>query len=306
VRVYLEMEREAMGVVAALPAADVPPPGIVASGDLARLLERGDVTLVDVRTDFAQYLQNHLPGAVYLNTETLRAEDGGVPNLLLPRASYAALFSRLGVRLDRPVVIYASGEARNIDATYVAWILHGFGHGDVRVLDGGYAKWQLEGRALTRKYPHFAPTEIPEGEFRPERATLDDVRQALGQEDVVLVDARPPDQYAGEAGAQLRLGHIPGAVSHFWQTDLEGDFAKVWKPREEIRAGYAAQGISPEKRVIAYCNGGLESSHVYFTLRALLGYPDVRVYDGSWTEWSEREELPIETGTGKADAATRP
>jgi thiosulfate/3-mercaptopyruvate sulfurtransferase len=325
VRVYLEMEREGMGVEPAQPAperasaadpapsraetsarSDVPPPTVVSTADLASLLDGGEVTLLDVRVDFGQYLQDHLPGAVYLNTETLRAEDGGVPNLLLPRASYATLFSRLGVRLDRPVVIYGSGEARNIDATYVAWILHGFGHGDVRVLDGGYAKWQLEGRALTRKYPRYTPSEIPSGDFEPERATLEDVRAALGKDGVVLVDARPPDQYAGDAGSQIRLGHIPGAVNHFWQTDLAGDFAKVWKAPDEIRAAYVAQGITPDKRVIAYCNGGLESSHVYFTLRALLGYPDVRVYDGSWTEWSEREELPIETGARDSSGGREP
>jgi thiosulfate/3-mercaptopyruvate sulfurtransferase len=308
VRVYLEMERERMGVGEGdgASAAGVQLPKIVATEEVSRLLETGQVTLVDVRTDFGQYLQNHLPGAVYLNTETLRAAEGGVPNLLLPRASYATLFSRLGVRMDRPVVIYASGEARNIDATYLAWILYGFGHGDVGVLNGGYAKWQLEGRALTRKYPRHAPIELPAGEFRPERATLEDVRAALGRDDVVLVDARPPDQYAGEAGSQMRLGHIPGAVNHYWQTDLAGDFAKVWRPTDEIRAAYAAQGVTPDKEIIAYCNGGLESSHVYFTLRALLGYPDVRVYDGSWTEWSEREELPIEAGEGNPDGAKRP
>jgi thiosulfate/3-mercaptopyruvate sulfurtransferase len=125
---------------------------------------------------------------------------------------------------------------------------------------------------------------------------------------VVLVDARPPDQYAGDAGAQLRRGHIPGAINHYWQTDLvEGEFAKTWKPAEEIREEYRRQGITPEKQVIAYCNGGLESSHVYVTLRAVLGYPRVRVYDGSWTEWSEREDLPIATGSepGAAPPATR-
>jgi thiosulfate/3-mercaptopyruvate sulfurtransferase len=115
----------------------------------------------------------------------------------------------------------------------------------------------------------------------------------------VLVDARPPDQYAGEAGAQMRRGHIPGAVSHYWQSDLEREgFGFVWKAPDRLRKEYAAQGITPDKDVIAYCNSATEASHVHFTLRYLLGYPRVRVYVGSWTEWAEREELPLETGAG--------
>ena len=273
------------------------PPALLATDSLERLVAQGLVTVVDIRTEVQVYLRDHLPGAVYLNPETLRAADHGVPNLLLPAESYRVLFSRLGVGFDRPVVIYSAGESRNIDATYLAWILQGFGHPAVYVLDGGYGKWQTENRPLTRRYPLVAATEFPDRRFVPERATLKDVQASLGRPGVVLVDARPPDQYAGDAGAQMRRGHIPGAVNHYWQDDLErNDFAKVWRDRERLRAEYAAQGITPDKDIIAYCNGGLESSHVYFTLRFLLGYPHVRVYDGSWTEWAERVELPIATG----------
>jgi thiosulfate/3-mercaptopyruvate sulfurtransferase len=117
----------------------------------------------------------------------------------------------------------------------------------------------------------------------------------------VLVDARPPDQYAGQAGSQMRLGHIPGAINHYWQDDLaQVGFGHVWKSVSDLRARYQDQGITPDKNIIVYCNSTTEASHVHFTLRYLLGYPSVRIYVGSWTEWAGRADLPLERGSGKA------
>jgi thiosulfate/3-mercaptopyruvate sulfurtransferase len=274
-------------------------PRLISTGELAALFAQRDssVTVLDVRNDYTLYLEGHIPRAVYLNVEELRAADRGVPNKILGLPSYAALFSRLGIGLDRPVVIYSAAETRDIDATYVAWILQGLGHPSISLLDGGFGKWTIENRSVTRRYPAIDPTAFAPGGFTPDRATLEDVRAALSARDIVIVDARNPDQYAGRAGAQLRRGHIPGAVSHFWQGDLiTVDFATVWKRSDALRASYAAQGIVSDKTIIAYCNGGLESSHVYFALHNVLGYPRVRVYDGSFTEWSERVELSVKTG----------
>ncbi len=272
-------------------------PGIVSTDELAAWQARGPVVLVDIRTDVFAYLRSHLPGAVYLNTETLRASRGGVPTQLLDGPAYAALFSRIGLPFDRPVVIYSAGETHNIDATFLAWLLAGFGHRQVSVLDGGYFKWQLEQRPVVQQYPRLAGSAFPAGSFRPEQASLEDVQRALRTGDAMLVDARPPDQYAGEAGAQIRRGHIPGAISHYWRDDLTREgFGFVWKQPAELRAGYEAQGITPDRPIIAYCNSATEASHVHFTLRYLLGYPRVRVYVGSWTEWAEREDLPLESG----------
>jgi thiosulfate/3-mercaptopyruvate sulfurtransferase len=274
-------------------------PRLISTGELAALFGQSDsnAAVIDARNDYTLYLEGHIPRAVYLNIEELRAADRGVPNKVLGLASYTALFSRLGIRPDRPVVIYSAGETRDNDATYLAWILQGLGHPSVYLLDGGFGKWSLENRTVTRRYPTIEPTPFAPAVFAPDRATREDVQAALGAPGVVIVDARNPDQYAGRAGAQLRRGHIPGAINHFWQGDLtKVDFATVWKPRDELRASYVAQGIIPDRTIIAYCNGGLESSHVYFALHNLLGYPHVRVYDGSFTEWSERLELPVVVG----------
>jgi thiosulfate/3-mercaptopyruvate sulfurtransferase len=277
--------------------ASSPLPRLVSTDELARWQMEKKVVLLDVRTDVFSYLKGHLPGAEYLNTETLRASEGGIPTRLLSAGEYSQLFSRLGLEFNTPVVIYSAGETRNIDATFVAWVLAGFGHPKVYLLDGGFFKWQLEQKPVVQPYPRIPVTHFPR-KFSPEVASLEEVRRAVETRDAVLVDARPPDQFAGQAGAQMRRGHIPGAINHYWQDDLTQEgFGHVWKDREELRKSYAAQGITPDRRIIAYCNSTTEASHVHFTLRYLLGYPRVRIYVGSWTEWAEREELPIATGS---------
>jgi len=271
-------------------------PKLVSTEELAHWQSEGPVVLLDVRTDVFAYLKGHLPGAEYLNTETVRASEGGIPTRLLSAGAYRELFGRLGIGFDRPVVIYSAGETRNIDATFVAWLLAGFGHPRVYVLDGGFFKWQLEQRPIIQPYPRLPTARFPDRPFRPESADLADVQRAM-REGGLLVDARPPDQYAGQAGSQMRHGHIPGAINHYWQDDLTQEgFGHVWKTVEDLRKAYVAQGITPERDIIAYCNSATEASHVYFTLRYLLGYPRVRIYVGSWTEWAENPALPVEIG----------
>jgi thiosulfate/3-mercaptopyruvate sulfurtransferase len=273
-------------------------PQLLSTDQLAAWQKEGRTfTLIDVRSDVFTYLKGHLPGAEYLNTETLRASERGVPAQILSTSAYSSLFSRLGVSFDKPSVVYSAGETGNIDATFVAWLLAGFGHPKVFVLNGGYFKWELEHHPVVQEYPSIEATSFPAGPFSPERASLEDVRRAVTGDGAVLVDARPPAQYAGEAGAQIRRGHIPGAISHYWQDDLtQVGFGHVWKAPAELRSAYTAQGITPDKTIIAYCNSTTEASHVHFTLRYLLGYPHVRIYTGSWTEWAEKSDLPIEVG----------
>lgn len=279
-----------------LPASEAASPALLSTDSLAAWQARGKpFRLIDIRPDVFAYLAGHLPEAVFLHRESLRAAESGLPTALLPPEWYARLFSRLGIRWDRPVVVYSAGESLDIDATFLVWLLAGHGHPGVYLLDGGHAKWEIERRPTDQTYPRFEPAPAPPTPFAPARAELADVRRAIGDSGAMLVDARPPDQYAGDAGAQMRRGHIPGAVSHYWQDDLvRRDFGLVWKPVEELRASYAAQRVTPERDIIVYCNTSTEASHVFFALRYLLEYPRVRIYVGSWNEWAENEALPVE------------
>ena len=286
-----------LAVAGPLPAQQTPAPRLISPAELVALQAAGPVTVLDVRQAWTSYLQNHLPDAAWLNVETLRSGSGPLPFQLLPARHYSELFARIGVGRDRVVVVYSAGDVSDIDATFVVWLIHQMGQPDVRLLDGGYARWQLEGRPLTQRYPHLAPVRrLYTRDFHPPIATLEEVRAAIVPgSGVLLIDARPAEQFAGTAGAQARRGHIPGAINHPWKDDLEQrDLALVWKREVELRAAYEAQGIVRDRDIILYCNSSTEASHLYFALHDLLGYPRVRIYTGAWSEWAERDELPIE------------
>lgn len=275
---------------------------LISTDQLAARLATDSVTVVDLRSDLNAYLADHLPGAVYLHYENLRVSADGVPAGVLPQSAYAEIWSRIGVRRDRPVVIYASGDAQNFNATFLAWLLAGFRQSEVYVLDGGYAKWAGEGKSLTRLYPEIATVKYASDPYLLDLIEGEHVQHMLGQQGVALLDVRPADQYAGTAGAQVRRGHIPGAINHFWHDDLvTTGSTTVWKPVETLRASYLAQGVTPDKYVVIYCNTGTEASHAYFALKFLLGYPNVQVYVPSFTQWSEKADWPVE-GSGAAAA----
>ncbi|MCI0708090.1 MAG: sulfurtransferase [Ignavibacteriae bacterium] len=270
---------------------------LISTDHLAAMMKEKTVSVVDMRSDIATYLKGHVPGAVYLHYETLRLAGNGVPADLMTGEAYAALFSRLGFRMDQPVVIYSAGEANNFYATFLVWILDGFGHQHTFLLDGGYEKWAKDNHTIEKKYPKVRATNFPAKPFELKIVRLDAVKKAMESKSALLVDARPTPQFEGKEGLQMRLGRIPGAISHPWSSDLkQTETGKVFKSIADLQASYEQQGITKDKHILAYCNTGTEASHLYFALHTLLGYKHVKVYVPSYTEWSEREELPIETG----------
>jgi thiosulfate/3-mercaptopyruvate sulfurtransferase len=214
--------------------------------------------------------------------------------MLLPARMLAAQFSLLGLAPSDTVVLVAGDKFH--DATLAAIALERVGHARVAVLDGGYAGWVAVGRPVDTALPAVAPSTypVPEG---PDRFTADHraVASALGKPGTVIIDVRPSDFFTGKKSDEARAGHIPGAISRPYTEDIVTSTRGVvaFKPVDVLRAEYARIVPSKDADIIVHCRTGHQASQAYFVLKHLLGYPRVRWYDGGWTEWAARSELPI-------------
>jgi thiosulfate/3-mercaptopyruvate sulfurtransferase len=271
---------------------------------LAKRLETGDtqgLVIVESDEDVLLYGTGHIPGAVKVDWHTELNDQ--VTRDYLDAAGFAALCEAKGISPDDTIVFY--GDNFNWWATYALWVFSLFGHRDLRILDGGRAKWIAEGRPVTKEVPDRARTQypVPTRDDAGIRAFRDDVQTHIAA-DRPLVDVRSPGEYSGELlhmpdypqeGA-LRGGHIPGAVNKPWKQATQDD--GTFKPVDELRRIYAAElGLAPDDDIIAYCRIGERSSHTWFVLTHLLGYQHVRNYDGSWTEWGNLVRVPVVKGS---------
>jgi len=276
-------------------------PVLVTTEWLAGRLGDDGLVVAEVDENPALYDEGHVPGAVRLHWRDDLQDP--VERDLVERDRFEELMSSLGISNDTTVVLY--GDKNNWFAAYAYWYLKIFGHEDVRILDGGRQKWLDEGRELTTEEPSPRRAEY-RARDRDEsiRARRDEVLATLGAEGKALVDVRSPQEYAGDLvappgyeqeGAQ-RAGHIPTAKSVPWAQAVRDD--GTFKTADELRELYGAKGVTPEKDVTAYCRIGERSAHTWFVLRELLGYENVKNYDGSWTEWGNLVDVPIERGPG--------
>jgi thiosulfate/3-mercaptopyruvate sulfurtransferase len=256
------------------------------------------VRIVEADEDVLLYEVGHIPGAVKLDWHTELQDP--LERDFVDRAGFERLMAEKGIANDTTVVLY--GDKNNWYATYTFWLFKLYGHPDVRIMDGGRLKWEQEGREWTRQIPSYPPTSYaaPERDTRI-RAFREEVfaQMESGQP---LIDVRSPAEYKGELihmldypqeGAQ-RGGHIPRAKSIPWGTAANPEDG-TFKAGEELRRIYSQeQGIGKDEEVITYCRIGERSSHTWFVLTYLLGYPQVKNYDGSWTEWGNLVDAPIE------------
>jgi thiosulfate/3-mercaptopyruvate sulfurtransferase len=276
-------------------------PVLVTTEWLAEHIGDGDVVVAEVDENPDLYEEGHIPGAVKLHWR--HDLEDPVERDLVDKETFERILGERGIGNDTTVVLY--GDKNNWFAAFAYWYLKIYGHGDVRILDGGRQKWIDERRELTTEVPSTAPQTYRAGE-RDEsiRAYRDQVREWITGGGRALVDVRSPGEYAGDLtappgyeqeGAQ-RAGHIPTAASIPWASAVRDD--GTFKGPDELKELYEGKGITADKEVTAYCRIGERSAHTWFVLRELLGYERVRNYDGSWTEWGNLVDVPIEKGSG--------
>jgi len=255
------------------------------------------VKLIEVDVDTSAYRQGHIPGAIGWNWST-QLEDQ-VRRDIPTKESWEKLLSESGISTDDTLIFY--GDNHNWFAAFAYWIAKMYGHDNVKLMNGGRKKWELEKRDLVTEEPKLTASQYKSPKVDQSiRALQPDVAKHISQSGAALVDVRSPAEFTGEVLAPPGLqetaqrgGHVPGAKNIPWlQAVNEAD--GTFKSAQELKERYEREGITPDKDVIAYCRIGERSSHTWFALSELLGYPKVRNYDGSWTEWGSMIGVPIE------------
>lgn len=256
-----------------------------------------NIAIVEVDEAADLYRTGHIPGAISWNWQTDLTDK--VRRDILGPAELEALLSRSGIGNTTTVVLY--GDKNNGYAAWAFWQLKIHGHRDARILNGGREKWTAEGRPLSKEVPVRQATAYRCRALNPElRAYLPQVKIAVKSQSYAIVDVRSADEYTGAArsaetrGCAERAGHIPGARSIPWDLVCEKD--GTFKGAAELRTLFEAKGVSPDREVITYSQKGERSSHTWFVLKHLLGYPVVKNYDGSWAEWGNLVGVAVEQG----------
>lgn len=237
------------------------------------------------------YTEGHIPGAVYLDwTSDLVDEHDPVPAQAAPAEKLAQVLGAAGIGDETLIVAYDDHTANQF-ATRLWWLLRYYGHRSVRVLNGGWPKWIGESRPVSTAIPHPAPVVFTPKLDASWRMTAEEVASRIGKASTQIVDARDEGQFTGRIRRGIRGGHIPGAL-HFPREAITAE-DHTFLASDQLQAAAESAGVSPDREIVAYCNGGVAATSVLFAL-SMLGYPKLANYDGSWNEWNKRPEFPTE------------
>jgi len=266
----------------------------VSTAWLRERLHDPDVRIVESSIAKAAYDEAHIPGAVWVDShrDLLRNGDESSGYVITPE-QFSALMVRLGIAPRTTAVWY--GDRHSSYAIRGFWMMDYYQHpGACYVLQGGREGWLAENLPVSKDVPASAPASypVPRQHSAANEASWADVLAAIGAPDKVVLDVRTQGEYDGTEARAARAGHIPGAAHIEWTEAAAGD--NVLKSEAELRAMYEAEGVTPDKEVITHCQLGLRAAHTWFVLKHVLGYPNVKNYDGSWQEWGNRDDLPIE------------
>jgi thiosulfate/3-mercaptopyruvate sulfurtransferase len=267
-------------------------PDLLAETDwLAGKLGDPSLVIVDIRKKEA-YEAGHIPGAVWYDQAALKDPDEKL--YVIRESLFAEKAGALGIDTSKEVVIYDDGTG--LWATRLWWVLDYYGHPKARVVNGGWAKWEKEGRPVTKEVPNPTPAKFVAKPNPDVICALDYVKEKATNPDpnVVILDARTQAEYTGADVRAARGGHIPNAVNLDWQASLTDTDPKVWKPADQLRAQFATVGITKDTQVITYCQTGVRAAHSLFTLRLVGLGKGNKVYDGSWAEWGNSKETPVQ------------
>lgn len=259
-----------------------------------------NIMILDTQPNIHDYIQEHIPGAMYMNEGLLRVSQKGRPGVYTPSEAVQSIFRRLGLKHEVPVVVYTGvgsvkGWGDGLEQTMIAYSLARFGHDAIYVLDGGIDKWKMEKKTLTKEFPKSKESDFKVKVRKNYFVTYEEFKKIKDDEDVIVLDARPRNIYEGQ-GPWIKPGHIPGAINLPWATLMDNSNRRLLKPLTTIHEIIDQLEITPDKTIVCSCGTGREATNEFLLFKWYLEYPQVKVYEGSFTEWSSYPENPTVVG----------